>query len=160
VGSIAVVHETLSLTLDEAVAFDDIADRLIAMVGDVASDAPGGSSSRSELERRGSFGLLPAAIATPLAMVLTELVHNAVEHGTTASGRVVVTGERREGTLVVTVADDGPGLPAGFDVDRSGSLGLQIVATLVRGELDGVLDLRNRPGGGTAAVVEIPLVGR
>jgi two-component system, sensor histidine kinase PdtaS len=160
VGSIAVVHETLSLTLDEAVAFDDIADRLIAMVGDVASDAPRGGT-RVIPRRSGSFGLLPAAVATPLAMVLTELVHNAVEHGTGEHGGVVeVRAELREGSLRVTVADEGPGLPGGFDVDRSGSLGLHIVATLVRGELEGALEVRNRAGTGAEAVVEIPLSAR
>src|SRR4051812_5093163 len=77
VSSIAVVHETLSGTLDEAVSFDDIADRIAAMVGEVTA-APGAAVS---IRRTGTFGVLPAEVATPLAMVLTELLQNAAEHG-------------------------------------------------------------------------------
>lgn len=54
------------------------------------------------------------------------------------------------------VADDGVGLPEDFDVESSNSLGLQIVRTLIVGELGGRLDFRPRPGGGTEVVVDIP----
>ncbi|HTW21158.1 MAG TPA: sensor histidine kinase, partial [Mycobacteriales bacterium] len=74
VSSIAVVHETLTGTLDEAMSFDEVADRVLAMVAEVSGTAV-------KVERDGSFGVLPAEVATPLAMALSELVHNAVEHG-------------------------------------------------------------------------------
>src|SRR3954451_6349434 len=74
VSSIALVHETLSGTLDEAMSFDEVADRVLSMVAEV-TDSP------VVVKRVGSFGVLPAEVATPLAMVLSELVHNAVEHG-------------------------------------------------------------------------------
>ena len=77
VGSIAIVHETLSHTPDELVDFDDIADRVMAMAGEVS--ATGGAGARRA--GSGAFGMLPAEIATPLAMVLTELLQNALEHG-------------------------------------------------------------------------------
>ena len=76
VGSIAVVHETLSHAPDEVVDFDDIADRVAMMAGEVS--AP---EVRVIPKITGSFGLLPAAVATPLAMVLTELLQNALQHG-------------------------------------------------------------------------------
>ncbi|MFL6241238.1 MAG: sensor histidine kinase [Actinomycetes bacterium] len=153
VGSIALVHETLALTLDSAVAFDEIADSVLTMVSDVAGDAG------ARVERRGTFGMLPAAVATPLAMVLTELVQNAIEHGLGGGpGYVEVSAARCDGRLDVTVADDGRGLPAGFVLEDSTRLGLQIVRTLVGGELDGSLELRGREGGGTKAVLAIPLV--
>ncbi|HTW19522.1 MAG TPA: ATPase, partial [Mycobacteriales bacterium] len=50
----------------------------------------------------------------------------------------------------------GGGLPEGFAVERSDRLGLAIVKTLVESELDGVLRLRRREGGGTIAVIELP----
>lgn len=59
--------------------------------------------------------------------------------------------------LVTVIADDGVGLPADFDVESATSLGLQIVRTLIVGELGGRLDFRPRPGGGTEVVVDIPL---
>jgi two-component sensor histidine kinase len=152
VSSIAVVHETLSGTLDETVDFDAIADSVAAMVLDVAGRAV-------QLRRSGTFGVLPAEVATPLAMVLTELLQNAVEHGVdgTGTGTVEVAAVRAEGgALQLVVRDHGPGLPAGFRMDASDRLGLQIVRTLVETELRGQLSLTPAPEGGTLATVELP----
>jgi two-component sensor histidine kinase len=62
--------------------------------------------------------------------------------------------------VYVTVTDGGAGLPAGFQLDRSPRLGLQIVRTLVTGELRGTIELRTRPEGGTEAALVVPLVRR
>ena len=59
--------------------------------------------------------------------------------------------------LDVIVSDDGTGLPEGFDLDSSTSLGLQIVRTLVVGELSGRLSIEPRQGGGTEVTLGIPL---
>ena len=153
VGSIALVHETLSQSIDECVAFDDIADRLRHMVTDLGT--PDASVTTS---RRGSFGTLPGQVATSLAMVLTELLQNATEHGFAgADGHLEVVVERADGSLRVTVCDDGGGLPDDFDHTRSTSLGLSIVRTLVESELGGTLRLGRRAGGGTEAEVVVPL---
>jgi len=113
--------------------------------------------------RDGSFGVLPSETATALAMVLTELMQNAVEHGYDG-GDPEVTGEiriivrRLVGRLHVSVDDDGRGLPSGFDLDSSTSLGLSIVRTLVESELGGQLELGAGPSGrGTRAALDIPL---
>jgi two-component sensor histidine kinase len=154
VGSIAIVHETLSQTFEEAVDFDEVADRLRLMVVDVgARDAVVGS------RRSGSFGQLPAETATPLAMVLTELLQNSVEHAFgERPGQLVVTARRLVGRLHVSVEDDGVGLPDGFDPDASTSLGLSIVRTLVESELDGVLEVGTGVGGaGTRVELDVPL---
>jgi two-component system, sensor histidine kinase PdtaS len=176
VGSIAVVHETLSHAPDEVVDFDDIADRVAMMAGEVS--AP---EVRVIPKITGSFGLLSAAVATPLAMVLTELLQNALQHGFPAAakdwaakdwaakdwaakdwaardgGLLEVIAIREAERLTVTVADNGVGLPDGFDLDAATSLGLQIVRTLVVGELGGRLRIVPRPGGGTEAVVVLPV---
>ena len=130
VGTIAIVHETLSQTFDEQVGFDEIADRLSAMVTEVA--AGGGEVVTS---RSGSFGRLPAAVATPLAMVLTELLQNAVEHAFgDAGGDIDVRVLRLAGRLEVVIDDDGRGLPDGFDPALSGPL-RPVDRTLVESEL-------------------------
>jgi two-component sensor histidine kinase len=154
VASIALVHETLSMSSDEAVDFDGIVDRVAAAAREVA--AP---ESRVRIHREGTFGVLPAEIATPLVMVLNEVLQNAVGHayGPGADGEVVVSAYRFRRQLHVTVADDGQGLPDGFDLDRSERLGLQIVRTLARGELRGTIELRRRVEGGTEAVLVVPL---
>ena len=151
-GSIAIVHETLSQTFDEQVDFDEVADRLAAMVTEVAVE---GSDVRTS--REGSFGQLPAETATPLAMVLTEVLQNAVEHGfPDGSGSISIRALRAAGRLQVAVDDDGQGLPADFDPVSSGNLGLSIVRTLVESELGGVLSLGSNPAGGTRVDLDIP----
>ncbi len=152
VGTIAIVHETLAPTVDDAMDFDDVADRLLNMVVEVSAAEPLAKASRS-----GSFGVLEAGIATPLAMALTEILQNAVEHGLRGQdGQVELTVDRSAGRLRVVVEDDGAGLPAGFDLDLSGRLGLQIVRTLVVGELGGTLEIAPRRTGGTRVVVDLP----
>jgi two-component system, sensor histidine kinase PdtaS len=79
VSSIAIVHETLAQAFDEIVEFDRVVDGLLRMVGDVAASWGGVSAVR-----QGSFGLLSADVATSLAMIITELCQNAVEHGLAA----------------------------------------------------------------------------
>jgi two-component system, sensor histidine kinase PdtaS len=158
VGSIAVVHETLSHAPDEIVDFDEIASRVATMAAEVS--AP---EARVKPGLSGRFGLLPASVATPLALVLTELLQNALQHGltrptgTAMGGSLNVTAQRRSGQLTVTVADNGAGLPADFDLDSTASLGLQIVRTLVVAELGGRLEIAPQPGGGTRVGVQIPV---
>ncbi|MEV0153126.1 histidine kinase N-terminal domain-containing protein [Micromonospora sp. NPDC050686] len=166
VASIALVHETLSMSSDEAVEFDGIVDRVASAATEVAA-----TEVSVGMRRRGSFGVLPAEIATSLVMVLNELLLNAVEHGFPppaedgaaaprdegARPEVVVTAQRLRKQLHVSVADNGRGLPAAFDAERGGNLGLQIVRALVTGELRGSIELRNGAAGGTEAVLVVPL---
>jgi two-component sensor histidine kinase len=156
VGSIAVVHETLSHAPEEIVDFDDIADRVAMMAAEVSA-----TEVRVIPKLTGSFGPLSASMATPLAMVLTELLQNALQHGfpypVKDEGFLEVAAVREQERLIVTVADSGVGLPADFDLDSTTSLGLQIVRTLVVSELGGRLRITPRPGGGTEAVVDLPV---
>jgi two-component system, sensor histidine kinase PdtaS len=69
----------------------------------------------------------------------------------------VVTAHKFRKQLHVTVADNGQGLPDDFRPDAGGRLGLQIVKALATGELRGTIELRNRAGGGTEAVLVVPL---
>lgn len=99
-------------------------------------------------------------------MVLTEVLQNALEHafaqGEQGSVEVsAVRGDpRTDGRLLITVQDDGRGLPEGFDAQRAGNLGLQIVRTLVE-ELVGTFDMVRvpEPGRGTRVVLDVPVQG-
>jgi len=175
VASIAIVHETLSMSVDEEVEFDGVVDRIAAAAVEVA--AP---ESKVHLRRASSFGVLSAEIATPLAMVLNELLLNAVEHGFPVRedsanervgehprdglqrdgediGEVVISAHRFRRQLHVSVADNGKGLPTDFVLDTADRLGLQIVRSLAQGELQGSIEMRPRAGGGTEAVLVVPL---
>lgn len=66
-------------------------------------------------------------------------------------------GTTKDARLLITVTDDGVGLPEGFDPKRAGNLGLQIVRTLVEGELSGSFDMVPAPGRGTRVVLDIPV---
>jgi two-component sensor histidine kinase len=153
VASIAVVHDTLSEGLTQNVDFDEVFDRVLRLVAEVAA-AP---NTRAQTSSSGKFGVLPSAYATPLALALTELVTNAVEHGLAGlEGRVEIITERDDERLRVRVRDTGAGLPEG-EVGRG--LGTQIVRTLIQGELGGTIDWHSLAGEetGTEVTIEIPL---
>ncbi|MEU3273389.1 histidine kinase N-terminal domain-containing protein [Saccharomonospora sp. NPDC006951] len=170
VSSIAMVHEALSMSVDERVDLDKLLDNVLPMVGDIAT-----AEAQVTLSRSGSFGVVVAEIATPLVMVVAELVQNAVGHAFAGArqGKVELVVERSARWLDVMVRDNGKGLPAGFSLERADGLGLQIARTLVESELRGSLSLRSLReddgvrGGhgsgrkvGTEAALRIPLSRR
>ncbi|WP_026453315.1 sensor histidine kinase [Saccharomonospora iraqiensis] len=139
VSSIAMVHEALSMSVDERIDLDSLFDKVLPMVNEVAT-----AESQVRMSRTGSFGVVAAEIATPLVMVVAELVQNAVDHAFAGgrTGRVELVVERSARWLDILVRDDGKGLPAGFTLERADGLGLQIARTLVESELRGSLSLR------------------
>ncbi len=147
VASIAVVHEALSTGEEddpgESVDFDHIVRALFT----VAVDDPRHGFT---LERSGDAGRLPAEVATPLAMCVSELVHNAVQH---SQGTFIEVGATRDpGLLRITVRDDGTGM----DAQAEHGLGLQIVTSLVETELSGTFEFAAEDYG-TRAVLGVPL---
>lgn len=155
VSSIALVHDALSMSVDEQVNLDEVIDRILPIMNDVASvDRP------IRINRVGDLGVLDSDRATALIMVITELVQNAIEHAfdpAAQEGSVTIRAERSARWLDVVVHDDGRGLPEGFSLEKSDSLGLQIVRTLVAAELDGTLGMRQVPKGGTDVVLRVPI---
>ena len=155
VSSIALVHDALSMSVDEEVNLDQVVDRILPIMNDVASvDTP------IRITRDGDLGVLDADRATALIMVITELVQNALEHafdGDVKKGSVTIRAERSARWLDVVVHDDGRGLPEGFSLEKSDRLGLQIVRTLVSAELDGSLGMHDVDSGGTDVVLRVPI---
>jgi two-component sensor histidine kinase len=138
--AIAAVHEVLTERRDEDVDLAALIDRLRAML---IQGVGGGKQVTSSLEPVN----LPGARATALALVFSELLQNALEHG---GDRIEVELTTRGDDVLLSITDDGAGVGAG---DASGT-GLSIVRALVRDELRGTLDLRSR--GGTRAEVVFP----
>ncbi|MST31323.1 ATPase [Acidimicrobiaceae bacterium USS-CC1] len=157
VRSIAIVHEILSRDTADQVHFNEILPSLVRMAEDL-----GTSETPVRITTTGDAGNLQAAIATPLAVVVTELLQNAAEHAfppeavrADADLRVEVALRRGDTDLSVVVRDNGVGLPPGFSLDRPTSLGLSIVSSLVGTQLGGTIDMRT--DGGTVVELTIPL---
>lgn len=137
IASIALVHETLSGGSDASVGFDDVLDRLVSHALELTPRL-----NEITISRTGQLGSVDPRIATPLALVITELIYNALEHGLEAEGtELTIAIERTGESALVTIIDDGVGLPAGFNLAESSNLGLQIVRTLTENELRGTLNL-------------------
>jgi two-component sensor histidine kinase len=137
IASIALVHETLSSSRDSSVDFDDVLDNLVSHALELSP-----RMGELHIERTGTIGSLEPRIATPLALVVTELIHNALEHGLAEEGSALGIHATLNGRdMAVTISDDGVGFPDGFDIATSPNLGLQIVRTLTENELRGQLEL-------------------
>ncbi len=138
--AIAAVHEVLTERRDEEVDLGELLDRLRAML---VQGLGAGKEVEAELEPVSLAG----GRATALALVFSELLQNALEHGGHA---VRIELARRNGDAMLAIADDGGGI-----ADDASGTGLSIVRALVRDELKGRLDLRN--DGGTRAEVVFPV---
>lgn len=151
VSAIAVVHDTLTSGLSQDVNFDEVFDRVMGLATELAAS----HGTTVNTIKDGKFGQLRSEIATTLAVVLTELITNAVEHGLKdRSGLVAISAERSNKKLEISVADNGAGLPDG---QIGSGLGTQIVRTLVEGELRGTIRWYSPSDGGTRAVVTLPI---
>ena len=157
IRSIAIVHEILSHDPGDVVSFDELIRPLVRIVEDSVSTP----DVRLDFVVEGEAGELRGDVATPLAVVLNELMQNAVDHGfardgdSPVKGRVELTLSRGDDELTIAVADDGSGLPPDFALDRSNGLGLSIVHALVTQELGGSIEVR--PGDGACFVLRVPL---
>ncbi|HEY1830219.1 MAG TPA: histidine kinase N-terminal domain-containing protein [Acidimicrobiales bacterium] len=178
VRSIALVHEILSRDPSDQVPFDEIVSSLVQMAEDSVV-----SSQPIVISTTGDLGEIGADIATPLAVTVAELLQNAVEHafdpegaaggdgtaglegaggagGDAPIGHVDISMTNDGAQLTVVVRDDGRGLPEGFDIERTSSLGLSIVRDLVVSQLAGKIEMTSRPageGGGTQATITVPV---
>jgi two-component sensor histidine kinase len=178
VRSIALVHEILSRDPSDQVPFAEIVSSLVQMAEDSVV-----SSQPIVISVHGDLGEVAADVATPLAVTVAELLQNAVEHafdpenaggqhgevglegagggaGYAPVGHVDLTMSSDESELRVEVRDDGLGLPEGFDIEKTSSLGLSIVRDLVVSQLEGTISMQPVPaadGGGTRVAISVPV---
>ena len=135
VASIALVHETLSNQSSEFVEFDLVLEQIIKNALDL--------NPRSIVYKKiGEFGSFDSKTATALSLVITELIHNALEHGLSETGdQLTVEISKNGDQYLVSVCDNGSGLPEEFNIEKSANLGLQIANTLAKNELNGGINL-------------------
>lgn len=126
VATLGRVHRHLH-TLDtlESVAFKQYLEELCRDLSDVAS---------SEFEERslhveGDELSVPRVTAVPLAFIASELITNSIKY---ARGRIAVSLQTMSnGDVILSVSDDGPGLPEAFDPTATNGMGMRIIAALV-----------------------------
>ena len=150
--SVAVVHEFLSCINASVIDVHEVAQRIVDQMTQSLVDP--GKAIRFEL--RGTSIYLSAQQATTCALVVNELLQNAVEHGYGDRDVGLVTIELADDGEWVTiiVGDDGAGLPDNFDVNEDGGLGLRIVRSLVQGDLKGRFEIKEEQG--VKAIVTFP----
>ena len=143
IRTIALVHETLSREPGEDVAFIEIVRPLIQLTQESlqSNDRP------IRFEVRGDAGRLPATIATPLSVVILELLQNVVDHAfgdVRRDGvvRVFLQRDKQDDALHIRVIDNGVGVDDQFNIAQATGLGLSIVRTLVTTELGGTIAMR------------------
>lgn len=141
IRTIALVHEALSREPGDDVTFIEIVRPLLRLAeeGLQSADRP------VRFTVQGDGGRIPAAIATPLSVVLTELLQNAVDHGFpegSSGGSVTVRLDNTADRLQLLVVDDGRGVDGSFRLEDATGLGLSIVRTLVTTELNGRIEMR------------------
>ena len=153
--AISTVHELLTRDDLDTVSIRKTAESIL--LATQQSVVPPGKNIRTEIQ--GEDFVLPLAKATSMALVLNELVQNAVEHGfkTLNEGRIRIELRVNEAEYRIVVLNDGDPLPEGFTVKGTNSLGLSIVDTLVRGDLNGTFALENaKYDAGIVAIVVVP----
>ena len=174
IRAIALVHQTLSSETTDDVDFCDVAETLTETMRQSITFPERPIEFRVTCEA----GMLPSQTATTLAVILNELLQNAVDHAfprlwelddrefaaapnlddnPIGSVEVEIT-RSTPGMVSMAVRDDGVGIRAGYDVGRAGGLGTSIVRALCGADLGGAYDVKRRdPGPGSEALVQIPL---
>ncbi|MGB8646450.1 MAG: histidine kinase N-terminal domain-containing protein [Anaerolineae bacterium] len=153
--SIAVIHEFLSEQDSRIINIREIAGRILTQMQSGVLDP----ERAIHLKLKGPNILLTARQATSCALVINELLQNALEHGydqRASGGTISLTFEDEGDRVMLRVHDDGRGLPADFDLEHVDSLGLRIVRMLVTDDLRGQIEMQS--DNGVSAIVRFPKI--
>lgn len=150
--SIAAVHEMLSQESMDNVSVKKVAENIVA----ATSQSLTRPDQHISMVVRGADVFLPSGKATSFALIINELIQNAVEHGfkSITSGRIVVDVQEDEDEIRLIVSNDGEPLDPDFDFRKAGGMGLQIVQSLTHDNLNGAFSMVNDRG--TKATVAFP----
>jgi two-component sensor histidine kinase len=158
IGVIAAIHDSLSLEGATSIDFDLLIESLFGLIHV--------DSVELETAMQGSIGTVTSRIATPMAMAVSELIHNSVKHA--QATKIWVKAVREVGQLTVSVSDNGIGATSSaikLSEFPTCGLGLTIVSDLIVGELNGQVDIDPTEviegvGKGTTVCMRVPLSRR
>ena len=159
VATIAVVHDLLAHNPGDLVDFDEVAQRVVRLTIEA------GLPVEVDLRMNFNFGRLPTDQATPFALILAELVSNCLEHAAKGRNQVAIEikATSNSNSYQLSVCDDGPGIEPNQDLEKG--IGIPIVTTLVKDELNGNIRFMPNPGlakntgefnQGTCIEIEVP----
>lgn len=157
--SISLVHETLSHHEEECIDIADISKKLLELLTHSLVSA----ECQVETAFSGESLFLPSDEATSLALVLNELITNAITHGFEGKdqGHLSLAIEKTSRRCTITVSDDGIGMEKKpEDYHKRKHLGLEIVRTLIEKDLKGTITFTNGKPTGTIVTIQFPIIER
>jgi GAF domain-containing protein/anti-sigma regulatory factor (Ser/Thr protein kinase) len=165
IESLGAAHDLLSMENFGLTTVQEIARR----VADIAVADLLPKDKRIVVETSAAGVQVASQSATLIALVINELICNAIEHGMAkrSHGKVTITARNLDGEgsrgavgpggrVEIKVYDDGAGLPDGFSLEQGAGLGLSIIQRLVMEQLKGSFEVATRPNGGTLARITLP----
>jgi len=151
IRTLAQIHDFLT---EEAKTSDDLtyvsADETLAKLIPMVQ----ATVARRLVSFSGDTVRLPTKQSASLALIVNELISNALKHG---KGSVDVSLSSDDNSARVEVLDDGEGFPDGFDLSKSANNGLELAAALTKTDLNGKLEFGNRPEGGGCIAICFPI---
>ncbi len=151
VQAIAKVHNLLSQDMPEKVDAEKLIAALVHTLVDVSGAEGGGPRVELDLEQI----WLTSEQAVAVALIVNELVSNALLHARTATGdrlHLRISCRRENGQARLQISDNGGGFPTGFNWRNSRGQGLNIIIQLAQVNLRGALEIASRDGGVFAGV--------
>lgn len=141
VRTMALIHEKLYQSTD--LAQIDFASYLKSLVT-FLSQSYRSKSDNVSIQVDAQNVMLDINTALPCGLIINELVSNSLKYAfpNNQTGNIIITcNQTTDGANIISVSDDGVGLPAGFNISINPSLGLKLVSNLVN-QLQGKLDLQ------------------
>ena len=130
IATIGQLHRMLAnIPAEGAIALDGHLRQVCASLTNAFSS----EQQQVRIEHQGTDCLVLAKHVQPLTLILCEILTNAMKYAHPAGLAVKLTvacASRPDGTLVVSIGDDGVGLPEGFDPQKDGGLGFQVIRAL------------------------------
>jgi PAS domain S-box-containing protein len=144
VETMSLIHEKLYKSAD--ISQIDIGNYLNDLVKHLLS-AYNISTARIDFSINAENILLTIDTAIPCGLIVNELINNILKHAFPDGyiGKIELNLRRSDENVILEVIDNGIGIPESFELDKSDSLGMQLVDTLVR-QLDGVIEVNSSNG--------------
>jgi PAS domain S-box-containing protein len=138
-------HESKETDPNQAISVKEVLEKLLPIHQQTAP--------RCRITARIDDVALPGRQGTSLALVVNELISNAIKHG---KGQIEIVVGREADDILVSVCDDGPGFPSGFSAQTAANTGLELILSLVEWDLAGRIEFANQPQGGAQVTLTLP----